>query len=121
MVITACVDTTARARSMSPSGVLSRTALEELYKNPAYKPYLTAQKGKRKGKLDITLLQYDKAHDIPMFVTRKEGKGRLQTKGRYVGAGTEVELIQPNLQTYNNLQRRVAELLINISIPLSIA
>jgi hypothetical protein len=89
------------------ANVLSRTALEELYKNPAYKPYLTTEKGKRKGKLDITLLQYDKAHDIPMFVTRKEGKGRLQTKGRYVGAGTEVELIQPNLQTYNNLQRRV--------------
>ena len=86
------------------ANVLSRTALEELYQlNPQYRPYLLNDK----GKLDITLLQYDKAHDIPMFVTRKEGKGRLQTKGRFVGAGSEVELIQPNLQTYNNLQRRV--------------
>jgi hypothetical protein len=85
------------------ANALSRTALEELYQNPAYKPYLQ----NAKGDLDVTLLQYDKAHDIPMFVTRKEGQGRLQTKGRFTGAGVDVELIQPNLQYYNNLQRRL--------------
>ena len=85
------------------ANVLSRTALEELYQNPAYKPYLQ----NADGNLDVTLLQYDKAHDIPMFVTRKEGQGRLKTKGRFVGAGVDVELIQPNLQYSNNLQRRL--------------
>ena len=82
---------------------LGRKKLEELFQIPEYKPYLLNED----GNLNITLLQFDKAHDIPLFVTRREGAGRLAKTGRFVGAGTEVELISPSLQIYNRLQLRL--------------
>ena len=82
---------------------LGRKKLEELFQIPEYKPYLLNED----GNLNVTLLQFDKAHDIPLFVTRREGAGRLKKTGRMVGAGTEVELISPSLQIYNRLQLRL--------------
>jgi len=82
---------------------LGRKKLEELFQIPEYKPYLLNED----GNLNVTLLQFDKAHDIPLFVTRREGAGRLARTGRFVGAGAEVELISPSLQIYNKLQYRL--------------
>jgi len=87
---------------------LGRIRFNQLYENPQYKPYLEVL-DKKTGELkkNITLLQFDKAHDIPLFVTRREGEGRLAKTGRFVGAGAEVELISPALQIYNKLQYRL--------------
>ena len=82
---------------------LGRKKLEELFQIPEYKPYLLNED----GNLNVTLLQFDKAHDIPLFVTRREGAGRLAKTGRFTGAGAEVELISPSLQIYNKLQYRL--------------
>jgi len=87
---------------------LGRIRLNQLYQNPQYKPYLEIiNKKTGEPQLNVTLLQFDKAHDIPLFVTRREGAGRLAKTGRYVGAGAEVELISPALQIYNKLQYRL--------------
>ena len=87
---------------------LGRIRFNQLYENPQYKPYLEVL-NKKTGELvpNITLLQFDKAHDIPLSVTRREGAGRLAKTGRFVGAGAEVELISPALQIYNSLQLRL--------------
>jgi len=87
---------------------LGRIRFNQLYENPQYKPYLEVL-NKKTGKLvpNYNLLKFDKAHDIPLFVTRREGAGRLAKTGRFTGAGAEVELISPSLQIYNKLQYRL--------------
>jgi hypothetical protein len=80
--------------------VAGREIVEELAKNPNYKPYLL----NKFGKIDYAILRADKAHDIPLFVTRTEGSGRLKKVGRFQGAGANVEFIQPHFQVFNYLQ-----------------
>ena len=82
------------------ANVAGRDILNELAKNEKYRPYLL----NKDNKIDYKILQFDKTHDIPLFVTRTEGSGRLQNVGRFKGAGTETEFIQPHLQAYNYLQ-----------------
>ena len=87
---------------------LGRIRFNQLYENPQYKPYLELIDEKTgELKKNYNLLKFDKAHDIPLFVTRREGAGRLAKTGRFVGAGAEVELISPSLQIYNKLQYRL--------------
>jgi hypothetical protein len=80
--------------------VAGREIVEELAKNPTYKPYLL----NKFGEIDYAILRADKAHDIPLFVTRTEGSGRLKKVGRFQGAGANVEFIQPHFQAFNYLQ-----------------
>ncbi len=87
---------------------LGRIRFNQLYENPQYKPYLELIDEKTgELKKNYNLLKFDKAHDIPLFVTRREGEGTLAKTGRFVGAGAEVELISPSLQIYNKLQYRL--------------
>ena len=80
--------------------VAGREIVEELAKNPNYRPYLL----NKFGEIDYAILRADKAHDIPLFVTRTEGSGRLKKVGRFQGAGADVEFIQPHFQAFNYLQ-----------------
>ena len=82
--------------------VASRNVIDELAKDPKYQPYLV-----KDGKIDYDLLRADKAHDIPMFVTRVEGSGKYKDVGRFKGAGVEPDFIQPNYQIHNRLQLRL--------------
>jgi len=87
---------------------LGRIRFNQLYENPQYKPYLELIDEKTgELKKNYNLLKFDKAHDIPLFVTRREGANRLAKTGRFTGAGAEVELISPSLQIYNKLQYRL--------------
>ena len=85
------------------ANVAGRDILNELAKNEKYRPYLL----NKDNEIDYQLLQFNKTHDIPLFVTRTEGSGRLKNVGRFKGAGTETEFIQPHLQAYNYLQKNI--------------
>ena len=81
----------------------TREFLEELAQYPDYKKYLL----NKDGQLDYRLVNVDKAHDTPLFVTRVEGKGRLKKVGRFLNQGTEPMFLNANFQAYNNLQVRL--------------
>ena len=81
----------------------TREFLEELAQYPDYKKYLLG----KDGQLDYRLVNVDKAHDTPLFVTRVEGKGRLKKVGRFLNQGTEPEFLNANFQAYNSLQVRL--------------
>ena len=81
----------------------TREFLEELAQYPDYKKYLL----NKDGQLDYRLVNVDKAHDTPLFVTRVEGKGRLKKVGRFLNQGTEPEFLNANFQAYNSLQVRL--------------
>jgi hypothetical protein len=78
----------------------TRDFLEELGNIPEYRKYLLD----KNGMLDYKLVGVDKAHDTPLFVTRVEGKGRLQKIGRLQNTGTEPQFLNPSFQAYNQMQ-----------------
>tara|TARA_R100000654_G_scaffold64905_2_gene92636 strand:- start:2521 stop:6879 length:4359 start_codon:yes stop_codon:yes gene_type:complete len=82
-------------------GVSGKDVIDDLATDSKYLPYLQ----NKNGDIDYTLLQADKAHDVPLFLSRIEGRNKkYKDVGRFKGAGIEPEIISPNFQAYNYLQ-----------------
>ena len=52
--------------------VSGKDVIDDLAKDPKYLPYLQ----NKNGDIDYTLLQADKAHDVPLFLSRIEGRNK---------------------------------------------
>jgi hypothetical protein len=74
--------------------------LDELMENENYAKYLK----NKDGLPDKLIFTANKLHDIPLFVSRTKGKGRLKKVGRFINLGTEPYFLNANFQPYNRLQ-----------------